>query len=317
MSIYPIRSAFIPEVKRTAKPPIGRQPRLATWFIVLISCFFLTDDAAAQGQDSSKWSRDQQVIEVMLAGFYANANQSYFDGRLKVQSPQPRADVRINAGASDNQFSIIYTDKGSGEALEQTWVLTADDTRKAVRMEITDAQGNIACPLYWHREAAQFRATRSDECDNSEADSPSELVLSNAQLWWWSTAAEAPYKLHRAREFTCYADVPGVGGGRDEPYNRYDNMSVHDQGADAWFETDAGRRLGLSLFAVDWPINNYDGFFTRDSLVLYILEQLEDGSVKEHGYAFTEPDVERIGINLKWMLASCFLVSGRDAVPSM
>ena len=317
MSIYPIRSAFIPEVKRTAKPPIGRQPRLATWFIVLISCFFLTDDAAAQGQDSSKWSRDQQVIEVMLAGFYANANQSYFDGRLKVQSPQPRADIRINAGASDNQFSIIYTDKGSGEALEQTWVLTADDTRKAVRMEITDAQGNIACPLYWHREAAQFRATRSDECDNSEADSPSELVLSNAQLWWWSTAAEAPYKLHRAREFTCYADVPGVGGGRDEPYNRYDNMSVHDQGADAWFETDAGRRLGLSLFAVDWPINNYDGFFTRDSLVLYILEQLEDGSVKEHGYAFTEPDVERIGINLKWMLASCFLVSGRDAVPSM
>ena len=283
MSIYPIRSAFVPEVRTTAKPPIGRQPRLATWVTVLISCFFLTDDAAAQGQDSSKWSRDQQVIEVMLAGFYANANQSYFDGRLNVQSPPPRADIEINAGASDNQFSIIYTDKGTGEALEQTWVLTADDTRKAVRMEITDAQGNMACPLYWYREAAQFRATRSDGCDNSEADSPSELVLSNAQLWGWSTAAEAPYKLHRAREFTCYADVPGVGGGRDEPYNRYDNMSVHDQGADAWFETDDGRRLGLSLFAVDWPINNYDGFFTRDSLVLYILERLEDGSGKEHG----------------------------------
>ena len=317
MSTYPTRSAFIPEVKTTAEPPIGRQPRLVTWFIVLISCFFLTDDAVAQGQDSSKWSRDQQVIEVMLAGFYANANQSYFDGRLKVQSPQARADLQINAGTSNNQFSIIYTDKGADEAVEQTWVLTADDTRKAVRMEITDAQGNIACPLYWHREAAQFRATRGDECDNSEVDSPSELVLSNAQLWWWSTATEAPYKLHRAREFTCYADVPGVGGGRDEPYNRYDNMSVHDQGANAWFETDDGRRLGLSLFAVDWPINNYEGFFTRDSLVLYILEQLEDGSVKEHGYAFTEPDVERIGINLKWMLASCFLVSGRDAVPSM
>ena len=317
MSTYPTRSAFIPEVMPTAEPPIGCQPPLATWFIVLISCFFVTNDTVAQGQDSSKWSRDQQVIGVMLAGFYANANQAYFDGRLKVRSPQSRADIKIDAGASDNQFSIIYTDKDTGEALEQTWVLTADDTRKAVRMEITDAQGNIACPLYWHREAAQFRATRSDECDNSEADSPHELVLSNAQLWWWSTATEAPYKLHRAREFICYADVPGVGGGRDEPYNRYDNMSVHDQGADAWFETDEGRRLGLSLFAVDWPINNYEGFFTRDSLVLYILEQLEDGSVKEHGYAFTEPDVERIGINLKWMLASCFLVSGRDAVPSM
>ena len=317
MSTYPTRSAFIPEVMPTAEPPIGCQPPLATWFIVLISCFFVTNDTVAQGQDSSKWSRDQQVIEVMLAGFYANANQAYFDGRLKVQSPQPRADIKINAGTSNNQFSIIYTDKGTGEALKQTWVLTTDDTRKAVRMEITDAQGNMACPLYWRREAGQFRATRSDECDNSAPVGPSELVLSDAQLWWWSTATEAPYKLHRAREFTCYADVPGVGGGRDEPYNRYDNMSVHDQGADAWFETDEGRRLGLSLFAVDWPINNYEGFFTRDSLVLYILEELEDGSVKEHGYAFTEPDVERIGINLKWMLASCFLVSGRDAVPSM
>ena len=108
-----------------------------------------------------------------------------------------------------------------------------------------------------------------------------------------------------------------MGGGRDEPYNRYDDMRVHDQGANAWFKTDSGRRLGISLFAVDWPINNYKGFFTRDSLVLYILEQLEDGTVKEHGYAFTEPNVERIGINLKWMLANCFLVSGKDAMPSM
>jgi hypothetical protein len=282
----------------------------------LLSSFCCTHYAIAQGQDSSKWARDQQVIEVMLAGLYVNANQTYFDGRLKVDNPQSRADIEIRAGDASNEFSVIYKNKTADTTIEQAWVLISDDEAGAVRMEITDTGGTSQCPLYWYREAAQFRATLHDDCDNKGAG-PSELVLSSQQLWWTNNNSGAPYELHRAREFTCYADVPGVGGGRDEPYNRYDNLKIHDQGADAWFETAEGRRLGISLFAVDWPINNYDGFFTRDSLVVYILEQFEDGSVKEHGYSFTEPDVQRIGINLKWMLASCFLVSGKDAVPSM
>jgi hypothetical protein len=102
-------------------------------------------------------------------------------------------------------------------------------------------------------------------------------------------------KLHRARQFTCYADIPGVGGGRDIPYARYDNLSLHDQGAETWFIDKDGRNLGLRLFNVDWPINNYDGYFTRDSLVIYVIEKLDDGSTKEHGYAFTLPEANRIG----------------------
>ena len=289
---------------------------LLLWLGVLLGSLCCTHYAMAQGQDSSKWARDQQVIEVMLAGLYVNANQTYFDGRLKVDNPQSRANVEIRAGDATNEFSVTYKNKTANTTIEQQWALISDDEAGAVRMEITNTEGTSLCPLYWHREAAQFRAILGDECDN-KGTGPSELVLSSQQLWWMTDSSEAPYELHRAREFTCYADVPGVGGGRDEPYNRYDNLQVHDQGADAWFETEEGRRLGISLFAVDWPINNYDGFFTRDSLVVYILEQFEDGSVKEHGYSFTEPDVQRIGINLKWMLASCFLVSGKDAVPSM
>ena len=44
----------------------------------------------AQGQDTTPWSRDLQVIEVMLPGFYSNANQAYFDGRRNVDNPQSR-----------------------------------------------------------------------------------------------------------------------------------------------------------------------------------------------------------------------------------
>lgn len=49
----------------------------------------------AQGQDSTPWSRDRQVIEVMLPGFYSNANQAYFDGRRKIDSPQSRHNLLI------------------------------------------------------------------------------------------------------------------------------------------------------------------------------------------------------------------------------
>ena len=106
-------------------------------------------------------------------------------------------------------------------------------------------------------------------------------------------------------------------GGRDEPYTRYDNLSLHDQGAETWFTDKDGRTLGLRLFNVDWPINNYEGYFTRDSLVIYVVEKFDDGTTKEHGYAFTLPEANRIGINLKWLLASCFMVSGKVDTPTL
>ena len=79
---------------------------------------------------------------------------------------------------------------------------------------------------------------------------------------------------------------------------------------------EAARRLGISVFLVDWPINNYEGIFTRDSLVIYVSEELETER-KEHGYAFTVPEADRIGINLKWMLAACFMQSNQFATPKM
>jgi hypothetical protein len=87
-------------------------------------------------------------------------------------------------------------------------------------------------------------------------------------------------------------------------------------GGEAWFTSKEGRELGISLFLVDWPINNYDGVFTRDSFVIYVSEKTDEGR-KELGYAFTVPTADRIGINLKWMLASCYMTSNRDETPSM
>ena len=269
----------------------------------------------AQGQDSTPWSRDLQVIEVMLPGFYSNANQAYFDGRRKVDDPQPRHNLLIEV-AGDG-FDITLSTPDGTVMSNQRWSLAEDDQRRAVRMDISDADGTPLCPVWWSRDAAQFSAEGDAECTEG-MDSPAALALGEQQFWWTSRgASDAAVKLHRARQFTCYADIPGVGGGRDIPYTRYDNLSLHDQGAEIWFVDKDGRNLGLRLFNVDWPINNYEGYFTRDSLVIYVIEKLDDGSTKEHGYAFTLPEANRIGINLKWLLASCFMISGKVDTPTM
>ena len=53
------------------------------------------------------------------------------------------------------------------------------------------------------------------------------------------------------------------------------------------------------------------------ALFIYVIEKLDDGNVKEHGYAFTLPEANRIDINLRWLLASCFMISGKVDTPTM
>ena len=286
--------------------------------VVLTIALMLPSLTMAQGQDSSTWARDQQVIATMLTGVYSNANQAYFDKRGKIKNSHARRSVSITSDKSVNHF-LVTTVASNDEQKEitQEWQLFADNSRGMVGMRVVLDSDKAACPLFWKREAAQFLATITEGCSQSE-NGPVSLTLSKQQLWWETTAKTANnFKFHRARSFTCYADIPGVGGGRDEPYRRYDGLSLHDQGDEAWFNTEDNRALGVRLFLVDWPINNYIGYFTRDSLVIYIMEKMSTGTIKEHGYAFTVPEANRVGINLKWMLASCFMVSGQEATPSM
>ena len=287
--------------------------KASTAFVCVVS-ISLAVESLAQGQDTTPWRRDLQVIEVMLPGLYSNANQAYFDGRRQVSSPQPRHDLLIET--ADDGFIATLSAPGGAVVAVQRWSLVEDDEQQAVRMNISSGDGEARCPVWWTRDAAQFSASSEAGCVD-DVTSPAALSLAQQQFWWTPQGGGGAITLHRARQFSCFADIPGVGGGRDEPYVRYDNLDLHDQGAETWFTTNDGRNLGLRLFNVDWPINNYDGYFTRDSLVIYVVEKLDDGSTKEHGYAFTLPEANRIGINLKWLLASCFMISGKVDTPTM
>lgn len=288
----------------------------------------------AQGQDSETYERDLQVVATLLEGGFDNANQSYFDFRGDKAVKHRRAHIDVSKvdvpDLGDHVFvaSAYWDSDPSNDAGDQLWALSADTESGSVRMrrwvlakpfrpEVSSEVSALAeqehCDLFWRREAAQFRAT-GEGCD---LPLPREMLLSDKQLWMASREEPGDdLQLHRVRNFECYADIPGVGGGRDIPYERYEGFRTHDQGGAVWFESKEGRELGISLLLVDWPINNYEGIFTRDSFVIYVSEKV-DGKRKEHGYAFTVPDADRIGINLKWMLAMCFMKSNRDATPSL
>ena len=286
--------------------------------------------AGAQGQDSESWERDLQVITTMVEGGFDNANQSYFDYRGQRDAKHRRLHVDVepvDLPEYGNDLFIVtaYWDSDRDKpAGTQVWSFSADAESRAVRMRswqieagsnsLSDLDAQPGCDLLWRREAAQFRAEVDGTC---ALPLPAELVLSERQLWMtYADATGDDYQLHRVRPFKCYADIPGVGGGVDVPYDRYGEFQLHDQGGTAWFTSKEGRELGISLLLVDWPINNYEGVFTRDSFVIYVSEKV-DGERKEHGYAFTVPEADRIGINLKWMLVLCYMKSNRDATPSM
>lgn len=201
-----------------------------------------------------------------------------------------------------------------------------------------DLSRTEGCDYVFHRRADQFRGEQGEracrfEWGGRSVFTDNTIEISARDLMYvdhkfdvetgervTGVASGEPYWLERARVFHCYADLPGVGGGRDEPFERYEGFTLHDKGGSHWFTTrDAEpRTIGLVLQSVTWQVlNENNGNFNRNSLVVYALERLEDGSTREHGYAFTEPDAERIGVNLKWMLVNCSVTPRDQARPAL
>lgn len=282
--------------------------------LVSLGLFLMATDAFAQGQDSLPSERHFMIVAEHLAGHFVNANQAYFDGRR---------------GLSDNQrhdlvdWRIVHTDTAGQLALtigdEMSGTIALDVDLEADRLLMTIAlESGVACDYVWRRDAAQFTARSLATCPTPV---PNELRLAPDQLWLYpdaetATTADAAVQLNRARAFTCHIDMPGVGGGRDIPYTRYDNLQLHDLGGSAWITTneEPARRLGLSMLRVDWPINNYTDTYARDALVVYLSEETAEGR-RELAYSFTEPNATRLGLNLKWLLAFCYQVPSSAATP--
>lgn len=120
--------------------------------------------------------------------------------------------------------------------------------------------------------------------------------------------------LRQARPVTCWAavtkEVAKANG--DVDWHFTSNIKLHDQGGRALV---GGRDSGtkaviLRMRNVVWPPKPDGSANTnRPSLVLYV--HTPDEPDKAVSYVWADPDASRIGINLRWMQASC-TVDGRE-----
>lgn len=312
---------------------------ISIFFISLFFLFTLSQNAQAQGQDSLPAERDILVMQEMLGGYYSNANQAYFDVRLKQPVADRHASANWQVEAVDYPklgAQVFSVEQKIGEELRHMLIsFSVDFDKEKVRMRTYELESafdtkNAApkyimnCDLLWRQEAGQFHGVlESESCAANWA--PRDMMLAPESIWVNFKAVNklehgGHYAMDKARDFSCYADVPGVGGGRDIPFERYRLEGMHDMGSEKWFTTKDGQEVGVNLFKVMWTFNNYEGAFARPSLVVYVKTKSdnpdsEEQSTTEVSYAWTAANAQRVGINLKWVLVNCYMLSNEDVTP--
>jgi hypothetical protein len=285
----------------------------------------------AQLKDEPPAERDAMIMAALLPGAYSNGEQRYFDERLQLPAAERPAATKLTVTrvARPHGLAPLFVfRRAGGPSVAYTLSLDAGATvvrlnAFAVGAEATDAQlesgqaggltAHPSCNMISRREAGQFHATATGNCTVGLQ----EMMLTPTNMWLKASVGGPFSRLNRARQFQCYVDMPGSGGIRGEAFNRYSDLPVDDQGTEAWFATKEAvpRKLGLRLRSVDWPMNNKAGTYTRDSLTLYLIEEGPDGSARNLSYAWTEPNVRRIGLNTVAALVNCYMDPPTSAQP--
>lgn len=260
-----------------------------------------------------RWDSDRHV-------FFADAAGMSTDGI----APRQHLTIEratVSAGENEEEETFVYqaTRTVEGEApVSLIHTLAIDASAGAIRQSMATPGGvlppaSIDCSILWTRSGGQFAGTATgDECASVFPD-PADggdlevaLTLSERDLWVAVNRGEnsTEARLRRARPFECWtAILRGAShGDSGQGMNDWDfrrGVKIHDQGGEAELMTDEDepRRVRLKLRNVDWPYGT-----NRSSLTLYVMEGDSDRAVS---YAWNEADAERIGINLRWIQASC------------
>ncbi|RJY10063.1 hypothetical protein [Aurantiacibacter aquimixticola] len=114
-------------------------------------------------------------------------------------------------------------------------------------------------------------------------------------------------ELRRARPFQCWISIRKFAGNPDgsEAWTFQRGLSVFDQGGRIFVSGDGeAPDVTLRMRNVTWA----RGSSNRPSLVLYMHR---DDPERAESYSWTSPDAALIGINLRWVQASCAPVGDR------
>lgn len=123
----------------------------------------------------------------------------------------------------------------------------------------------------------------------------SERVTDEAGKLLSGRADGAPFKLMRARAFSCYAAM--LKEGTTDKYDGMLNVAMHDQGKLVRFRTEDGKD---TRYTFELSQLRYNQKVPVMKLALY-----EDGKEQAFTYSWAETTSAKIGINLRWIQVGC------------
>ncbi|AOF99448.1 hypothetical protein BSY18_3076 [Blastomonas sp. RAC04] len=220
-------------------------------------------------------------------GTFTNEEQVYFDGEAGY-TPPPWTGVRIETKGGARAWHTI--DRFGTALASETIVAT--DTGWTI--------GSCALAAERGADGATSFLPAANGCSGRAIP-----VRLDSQGLTLRLADGQQTSLKRARQFTCWMSVkrtaPKPDGNEDWLFKS--NMTTHDQG---------GRlRLGggnsgapeaiIRIRNVVWPQPTRN----RPSLVLYVFTP--DDTHRAVAYGWADPGAVRVGINQRWMQASCTL----------
>ena len=241
--------------------------------------------AATANQNSEKLE-----IESLLSGTFSNEEQVYFE---KDAGRKPPPWVSLEISNAENGWLLSEMDahgRGQGEA--QNIILTKGKNRDTITVGKC-ARFFDRSDTGWKYSAIQNRKACRQKFQITE------ISRGNIKLRF-SNGVETTLK--RARAVECWAAIPKKtrkdDGSTDWLFKR--NLALHDQGGRVSIGGgDSGaEKVTLRMRAVHWPPPSTN----RPSMVLYIHKDDPDRAAS---YSWADIDASRVGMNLRWMQASC------------
>lgn len=230
-----------------------------------------------------------QAATPAVTGIYTNEEQVYFDGEAG-RVPPPWTGVRIEPDA--NGGLAWQTIDRFGEVLASQPIATSSGDWRI---------GN--CTLAIRLAAADPLSFTPDRSACSDMAVP--LRIDSATMTMRLPDGRETV-LRRARPFMCWLtvrrDVAKPDGSEDWLFKG--NMVTHDQGGRLKLgggEAGAPEAI-IRIRNVVWPQPTRN----RPSLVLYVFTP--DDTERAVAYGWADPGAVRVGINQRWMQASCTLL---------
>lgn len=234
--------------------------------------------------------------------------------------------LAVDAGERAIRMKLFFFPEGDaasyGEAHEDLSILDGVDAK-----ELTHLPG---CDLFWRPIVHGYHGTQAPracayEREGERVYADFQIMLDDRSLWksdiirrfsndvQVNAEPEVPTKQLKARWFTCSMSFSGEGDS-----GRFYPIAMHDQGGEFFVprptEGAQDRQIGIRLRNVDWAMNNTANGFTNDVFVMYVVER-NGGSDRNLTYTWGAPEETSVGLNLQWLLTSCYIIPQNQTQP--